>query len=533
MAKLVTVIPAKKESIDPYSGEIPKKKKVAAYARVSTVYEEQRTSFEAQRDYYEKYIKSNSEWEFVNIYADEGISATSTKHRVGFNKMVKDALNGKIDLIITKSVSRFARNTVDTLTNVRKLKDKNVEVYFEKENIFSFDSKGELMLTLLSSLAQEESRNLSTNITWGQRKRFADGKVSLPYGQFLGYEKGEDDLPKIVEKEAKIVRKIYRLFLEGKTPSGIARQLTEEKITTPGGKKKWHSTTVKSILQNEKYKGEAKLQKTYTVNFLTKKTKINEGEVPQYYVENSHPAIIDPEIYELVQEEFKRRKAAGKYTSAINCFASCITCGDCGGFYGRKVWHSNSKYARTVWQCNNKFQKRVHCSTPHLKEEVIKDAFVGVFNSLIENKEEILGNYEVIIDEITDMSGEEDKKQAILDESDTLRAGIEKLIAENSRKVIDQNEYKRRYDPMVSRYNGLQIDLQELEKQITMKKARYTQMKAFIKKLKERDELLTEFDEGLWSAVINTVIVKSDTKLVFYFKDKTEIPWFIGGDKDE
>ena len=250
-------------------------------------------------------------------------------------------------------------------------------------------------------------------------------------------------------------------------------------------------------------------------------------------MENSHPAIIDPEIYELVQEEFRRRKAAGKCTSAINCFASRITCGDCGGFYGRKVWHSNTKYARTVWQCNNKFQKRDHCTTPHLKEEVIKKAFVDAFNSLIENKEEILGNYEVIIDQITDMSREEDKKQAILDESDTLRAGIEKLIAENSRKVIDQNEYKRRYDPMVSRYNGLQIDLQELEKQITMKKARYTQIKSFIKKLKERDQLLTEFDEGLWSAVINTVIVKSDTELVFYFKDKTEIPWFIGGDKDE
>lgn len=189
-------------------------KRVAAYARVSTDNDEQLSSYEAQVDYYTRQIK----WSFVNVYSDEGISATSTKKREGFNRMIKDALGGKIDLIITKSVSRFARNTVDTLTTVRKLKEKGVEVYFENENIYTLDSKGELLITIISSLAQEESRSISENVTWGQRKRFADGKVSLPYKQFLGYEKGEDGLPKIVEKEAKVVRLIYKLFLEGKTP---------------------------------------------------------------------------------------------------------------------------------------------------------------------------------------------------------------------------------------------------------------------------------------------------------------------------
>lgn len=185
--------------------------------------------------------------------------------------MVQDGLAGKIDLIITKSVSRFARNTVDSLTTVRQLKEKGVEIFFEKENIYTIDSKGELMITILSSLAHEESRNLSSNITWGRRKQFADGKVSLPYGQFLGYEKGEDGLPKIIEAEAVIVREIYKLFLEGKTPSGIAKILTDEKIPTPGGKSQWRVGTVLSILQNEKFRGSARLQKFVTIDFMTKK----------------------------------------------------------------------------------------------------------------------------------------------------------------------------------------------------------------------------------------------------------------------
>lgn len=254
----------------------------------------------SQVDYYTKYIKECSDWEFVGIYTDEGISATNTKKRDGFNRMVADALAGKLDLIVTKSVSRFARNTVDSLSTVRRLKEKGVEVYFEKENIYTFDGKGELLITIMSSLAQEESRSISENVTWGQRKRFADGKVSMPYKRFLGYEKGEDGMPKIVESEAELVRLIYRLFMEGKTTSAIARNLTDNGIPTPGGKKKWQVATVDSILTNEKYKGDALLQKRFTVDFLQRKLKPNQGEVPQYYVEGSHPAIVDPDEWDHV-----------------------------------------------------------------------------------------------------------------------------------------------------------------------------------------------------------------------------------------
>ncbi len=295
-------------------------RRVATFARVSTSSEEQLTSYEAQVDYYTRFIQSKPEWEFVRVYTDEGISAVNTKKREGFNQMVRDALDGKIDLIVTKSVSRFARNTVDSLVTVRKLKEKGVEVYFEKENIYTLDSKGELLITIMSSLAQEESRSISENVTWGQRKRFADGKVSLPYSHFLGYRKGDNGLPEIVPEEAETVRWIYSLFLSGKTTGSIAGLLTREGIPTPAGKKKWAASTVESILKNEKYKGDALLQKAFTVDFLTKKQKKNEGEVPQYYVENSHPAIIDPAEWKLVQRELSAGKPSGAATAATASF---------------------------------------------------------------------------------------------------------------------------------------------------------------------------------------------------------------------
>lgn len=271
----ITAIPATLKMHTGMPMNAPVKKRVAGYARVSTDSDEQFTSYEAQIDYYTKMIKSHSDWEFVEVYTNEGISGTNTKKRNGFNRMIKDALDGKIDLIVTKSVSRFAKNTVDSLTTVRQLKEKGVEIFFEKENIYTLDSKGELLITIMSSLAQEESRSLSENVTWGMRKRFSDGKVSMPYKRFLGYKKGPDGLPEIDEEEAKVVREIYDLFLSGETFWSIAKILTEKGIPTPTGKTNWRTCTIYSILQNEKYKGAALLQKKFTTDFLTKKQKVH------------------------------------------------------------------------------------------------------------------------------------------------------------------------------------------------------------------------------------------------------------------
>ena len=390
-AKNVTVIPATLNIHTKTPTKERVRRRVAAYARVSTDSEEQLTSYEAQVDYYTRFIQENPDWDFVEVYTDEGISAVNTKRRDGFNRMIRDALAGKIDLIVTKSVSRFARNTVDSLTTIRKLKEAGCECFFQKENIMTFDSKGELLITIMSSLAQEESRSISENVTWGQRKRFSDGKVSIPYGQFLGYRKGADGLPEIVPEEAEIVKRIYREFLQGKSTNAIATMLTEECIPTPGKKTIWQRATVESILRNEKYKGSALLQKSFTVDFLTKKTKINEGEVPQYYVEDSHPAIIEPWEWEQVQVELERRKNSRNRHHQTSPFSGKIICADCSDIFGAKTWNSTNKYKRTVWQCNDKFKDKGHrCTTPHLNEDDIKARFIAAYNSLIPARENIL-----------------------------------------------------------------------------------------------------------------------------------------------
>jgi len=332
-------------------------------------------SIEAQKDYYPKYIASHPNWVYRGLYADEGLSGTSSKRREEFNRMIADAINGEFDLIITKSVSRFARNTVDTLSAVRKLKDAGVEVFFEKEQIFSFDSKGEFILTLLSSIAQEESRSISENVTWGQRKRFADGKYSLPYARFLGYKKGVDGKPEIVEAEATIIRKIYRLYLEGRTPSNIAIILESEGFDSPGGKEKWQVRTVMSILTNEKYYGAALLQKSFTVDFLTKKIQQNNGELPRYYIENDHVPIINKEVFDEVQNRINQ---PGNSNASHNPFANKIICAGCGGTYGRKIdgsYSNNKQYRRAVWRCNQKYSVQDKSHAPVIHESALVLAF--------------------------------------------------------------------------------------------------------------------------------------------------------------
>ena len=368
MAKSVTVIPATINPLTKLPAFSLAKRRTCGYARVSTDKDEQFTSYEAQVDYYTKFIKANAEWEFIKVYTDEGITGTNTKKRDGFKQMIEDALNGKINLIVTKSVSRFARNTVDSLVTIRELKAKGVEVYFEKENIWTLDSKGELLLTIMSSLAQEESRSISENVTWGKRKSAADGKISLGYKQFLGYDKGENGTLVVNQEQAVIVKRIYREFMQGKTPWMIAHTLSQDSVPTPSGKStNWRASVIESILTNEKYKGSALLQKKFTVDYLTKKMKTNEGEVPQYYVDDSHEAIIPPDEWEKVQKEFVRRKAMGRKYSGNSVFATKLVCGDCGAFFGSKVWNSTSeKYRRTIWQCNDKFKGDKKCGTPHI-----------------------------------------------------------------------------------------------------------------------------------------------------------------------
>jgi site-specific DNA recombinase len=519
----VTVIPATKQKHSglPVNGR--KRRKVAGYARVSTDSEEQLTSYEAQVDYYTKYIRSNADWEFAGVYTDEGISALSTKRREGFNRMIEDALSGKIDLIVTKSVSRFARNTVDSLSTIRKLKDNGVEVYFEKEAIRSFDGKGELLLTIMSSLAQEESRSISDNVTWGQRKRFADGKVSMSFSQFLGYRKGEDGKPEIVPEEAETVRLIYKMFVNGKSVNHIARHLTKCGIPTPRGKTNWQCSTVESILTNEKYKGDAILQKKFTVDFLNKKMKVNEGEVPQYYVTDSHPAIISKKDWAAAQVEMAKRKSKGRHQNSLSPFSSNIICGDCGAYYGSKVWHSTDKYRRTIWQCNGKYKGKKKCETPHLYEDDIKRLFLKAVSKLLSDRGTLLSDCEAMVSLLKDTS-EYDAEIAKLEaEMDEISILTERLISRNASVAVSQDEYNRQYDAYAARFDKAKAKCDKLNSKKVTRSFEADILECFITEINTLPELPIVFSEALWHGVIDHVTVYEDERLVFSFKSGMKI----------
>jgi site-specific DNA recombinase len=522
-AKNVTVIPATFNPRTRRPIQQVSRRRVAGYARVSTDSDEQFTSYEAQVDYYTKFISDNPEWQFVKVYTDEGVSGLNTKKRDGFNEMIDDALAGKIDLIVTKSVSRFARNTVDSLSTIRKLRDKGVECYFEKEQIFTFDGKGELLLTIMASLAQEESRSISENVTWGRRKQFSDGKVSLPYSQFLGYRKGPDSLPEIIPEEAETVREIYRLFIGGKSTSFIAKYLTQKGIPSPGGKSKWQIHTVESILTNEKYKGAALLQKAFTVDFLTKKMKPNEGEVPQYFVADSHPAIIEPEEWGKVQTEMQRRKTDTRRHSCQSPFSGKIICGDCGEYFGSKVWHSTDQYRRVIWQCNGKFKGEEKCRTPHLTEEQIKESFVIALSTLLENRESLLEDGRVVKAELSDCSEIDAKIDRVIQESDVVAGLIKKCIEDNSSRALDQESYTKQYDGLVERYEALKNKHAGYMRDRKDRQFKEDVLSGFLFEITELYCLGIAFDESHWNRTIDHVTVYSDARLVFSFQNGREI----------
>ncbi|MGN0270746.1 MAG: recombinase family protein [Candidatus Weimeria sp.] len=524
MERKITKIPASLKKISSDDSSNQEKKRVAGYARVSTDSDEQLTSYEAQRDYYTNYIKKHADWEFAGMYSDEGRSGTNTKHRDGFNKMIENALAGKIDLILTKSVSRFARNTVDSLTTIRELKEHGVEVYFEKENIWTLDSKGELLITIMSSLAQEESRSISENVKWGKRKDFANGHVYLAYSRFLGYDKGLDGKMVVNPEEAKIVKDIFSYYLAGDSYSTIARKLTERGIKTPGGKDKWSVSTISSILRNEKYKGDALLQKVYSEDFISKKLVKNDGTIPQYYVEGDHEAIISPETFDRVQLEIQRRSHMSNKYSGISAFSSKIKCGECGGWYGPKIWHSNDKYRRVVWQCNNRYKnKEKKCNTPHVTEHEIKDLFIKVANKLIRKRKTLMSDLDEGIAIISDTQELEASRDDIKRSIDTMTEQAQAMIRENSTKKLDQEEFRKRYSDLEDKIDQAKKQLTSVETKIHDKKTTKEDLLHFKEEIGKRSELITEFDLGLWHAIVDHVTVYNKEDIRFTLTDGREV----------
>ena len=398
MAKEVTVIPATRftKAKGTPNKSTDHKLRVAAYCRVSTEQEEQENSFKNQVEYYTRYISENPRYELAGIYADEGISGTNTKKREEFKRMIADCEANKIDVVITKSISRFARNTQDCLENYRKLKSLGVTVIFEKENINSADTTGELLLTILSSLAQDESRNISENTKWGIRSKFQKGIPHLSTNDFMGFDKDNTGRLVVNKKEAELVRGIYKEFLEGSTCSAIAARLNEEGVPGVSGKPKWISPTIEKMLKNEKYMGDSLLQKHVTIDFLTKKQIKNNGEVTQYYVKGSHEGIVSKEEWAATQQEFERRYAFRKkhhlghygYGSDTRPFSAKIICGECGCIYGRKAHESRTQ--KTYWQCNTRCKKGpTVCRAENVPEEIIHKSFLEAWNSIVRNQEKM------------------------------------------------------------------------------------------------------------------------------------------------
>ena len=395
--RIVEVIPATWNPTDESAGEI-RKLRVAAYCRVSTELEQQQSSYDIQIEYYTRHIMQNPNWIFAGVFADDGRSATNTFRRDDFNQLMDQCLKGKVDMVITKSISRFARNTVDCISWVRKLKEKNVAVYFEKENLNTLDDSTEMILTILSSQAQEESRAISTNVKWGYARKFEKGESTRQ--RSYGFRKAPTGEMCIVEEEAAVIRNMARWFLDGDSLERIKHRLEDAGIETTTGKRTWSTGTIYNILTNEKIMGDVLLQKTFTADYLTKRRVKNSGQQKQYYVKNHHEAVIPKTVYYKIQEEIARRSslkkagtrkgktAQGVYSSKY-ALTGIMVCNECGAHYRRTTWAKNGKKV-IVWRCINRLEhgtKRCH-ESPTLKEEVIQEAIMGKLHSLSIDQEE-------------------------------------------------------------------------------------------------------------------------------------------------
>lgn len=515
--KNITVIPARKRVGSTAAKEKIKKLRVAAYCRVSTETEEQNLSYEVQVAHYTEYIKKNTEWEFAGIFADDGISGTNTKKREEFNRMIEECMEGNIDLVITKSISRFARNTLDCLKYIRQLKEKNIAVYFEKENINTMDAKGEVLLTIMASLAQQESQSLSQNVKLGLQYRYQQGKVQVNHNRFMGYTKDEEGNLIIVPEEAEIIKRIYREYLEGKSLVGIGRDLEKDGILTAAGKPRWRPETIKKILLNEKYIGDALLQKTFTVDFLTKKRVKNEGHVPQYYVENSHEAIIPKELFLQAQEELHRR--SNIYTGADKnkriysskyALSTITFCGDCGDIYRRVYWkiHGRKEF---VWRCVTRIEQGPEvCKNRTVKEAELYDAVMTAINRLLAGGDNMIRILEENIHAI------------IGDTTEYKISEINTLLEEKQKELISLANKGKDFESLADEIEELREKRQTLlveDASLSGENERINELIDFIRNNKYRTLI---YDDTLVRKIIQNVTVYDD-HFVICFKSGIEI----------
>ena len=504
-------------------------KRVAAYCRVSTDREEQEHSFETQKAMYTEMIMMKPTWQMAGIYADEGITGTVAKKRPGFMKMIEDCRKGKIDMIVTKSVSRFSRNNLDCLMYVRELKQLGIPIIFEKEGINTIQVSSELLLTLFGALSQAESESISMNVKLGIRQSLKNGNVRFSYKTFLGYRKGADGQPEIVPEQADIVRRIYNDFLAGATYLEIAKRLTEEKVPTMGGGSRWFSERIKSILKNEKYKGDALLQKTYITDPISKRVKKNNGELPMYYVENSHPAIIERRIFDRVQEEIARRagkkkvKQTGTKTelgrySGKYALTELLYCGECGTPYRRCTWSRNGK-KKIVWRCVSRldYGKKYCKNSPSVEESRLHNAITAAITKKANSEEINIGG---IMDHIESFGSRRDTDGII--QRQRRIAEIEKVIDDLARLNSDEaqsGELDYKFSELYAELYSVKDEIEEMQSDVSaLDGDMLNEMREVVTGLKNHP---VEYDDKVVRQLIDCIKVMSADMIKICFKDGT------------
>lgn len=495
--------------------------RVAAYCRVSTDHEEQQTSYKTQIEYYTKYIKENPNWKFVKIFADEGLSATSTAKRKEFLEMMEMCKEGKIDLILTKSTSRFARNTLDTLQYVRMLKDIGVAVIFEKEKINTAEINSEMILQLYAMFSQAESESISNNVKDGRRKGYKIGKVPMMYGNILGYRKGENDKPEIVPKEAEIIVAMFTKFLEGDSLKDIGKWLELQGIKTIKGNSRWSKSVIKSILENEKYKGDVLIQKSFTADLFSKRSIKNTGELPMYLIKNHHIPIIEPEVFDKVQYELKRRynktineNSATRYSSKY-ALTDIVVCGECGAKYKRVTWTSLGE-KRIVWRCKSRlaYGKKLCKNSPTIDEADLHRAIIKSLNMMLKSKSTLNEMLKGSLAALLGANRGEMRIGSISNEITMLNNRIYDMVREEIENRTDTDVIEQKCAELYEKIQSLKDEIKSINAEKQMANAGSGKLREIYAALETMNAEFTEYDDAVVRRLVSKVRVISKDKII-------------------
>ncbi|PWM01800.1 MAG: recombinase family protein [Clostridiales bacterium] len=511
-----------------------KQLRVVAYCRVSTKQEEQLNSYETQKNYYTEKINAEPNWTLAGIFADKGITGTSIKKRDEFKKMIRLCRQGKVDMIITKSISRFARNTVDCLVYIRKLKEMGVDVFFEEQGIHSTQPGAEFYITIYGSIAQSESENISANVKWGKEQSAREGKVAFHYKNFLGFRKGEDGRPEIVPEQAQVIQFIYDSFLSGDSIGGIKDKLEELRIPSPSGKAEWHYSTIQSILKNEKYKGDGIINKTYIEDCISKKVRLNNGERVKFYVENNHEGIISSEKYALVQEELARRTSKpkikqkgtkteqGKYSSKY-ALTELLVCGECKTPYRRCTWTMKGQ-KKIVWRCINRldYGKKYCHKSPTIEESVLQCAIMKAIGRTAMQNAEVLRTLKLHIGMGLDMSETEDKSLDIQIRIAEIEAEFKAMLNAVSSETLEAFD-EGKATVLMNEKNNLQQQLAQIAERKQKRanvKTRLDDIFTILDGLKNHP---MEYDDRIVRQIIECIVVESKEQIKIVFVGGLEV----------